>query len=235
MWGTTNNGGANYGTVFTFDLDGGTYGTGSFTGRNGQSIFGGLNEWACGTTFWGGGKSDGEVYCVTFPSRFKIVYSFNSKNKTGYYPMGELFTATVNGVATMYGTTSVGGVGGKGTVYSLSQSKSTWKAAVLYSFSGPDGDSPAEGPVQDAAGSLYGTTTRGGTSQGYAGSVFKLTPGIGKKNKVIWSLTTLYSFTGGTDGGEVPSGVILDSSGNLYGTTFAGGSYNQGVVYKIIP
>jgi uncharacterized repeat protein (TIGR03803 family) len=235
LWGTTNNAGSNYGTVFTFDLDGDTYGSGSFSGRNGQTILGGLNDWACGTTYWGGGSGEGEVYCVTFPSHFKIIHSFNTKDKAGYYPMGELFTATVNGVPTMYGTTTSGGAGGKGTVYALSQPGKTWKRTALYSFSGPDGANPTEGPVQDAAGNLYGTTQSGGTSQGYAGTVFKLTPSVGPKNKVIWTLTTLYNFTGGADGGGVTSGVILDSAGNLYGTTVSGGAYTQGVVYEIIP
>jgi len=235
LWGTTNNGGRNYGTVFTFDLDGDTYGSGAFTGRDGQSIYGGLNDWACGTTFWGGAKSEGEAYCITFPNRVKIIHSFNTKDKAGYYPMGELFTATVNGVSTMYGTTTAGGAGGKGTVYALSQSGKTWKRTALYSFSGPDGANPAEGPVQDAAGNLYGTTQSGGTSQGYAGTVFKLTPSVGPKNKVVWTLTTLYNFTGGADGGDVTSGVILDGAGDLYGTTFSGGTDGQGVVYEIIP
>jgi uncharacterized repeat protein (TIGR03803 family) len=81
--------------------------------------------------------------------------------------------------------------------------------------------------VLDTAGNLYGTTVAGGADPGYAGTVFKLTPGA--KNK--WTETVLYSFSGGNDGSEPYASVVLDNAGNLYGTTYQGGAYNQGVVH----
>jgi uncharacterized repeat protein (TIGR03803 family) len=95
---------------------------------------------------------------------------------------------------------------------------------ALYTFSGgADGGTPTAPLVQDAAGNLYGTTESGGT--GINGTVFKLdTRG---KEKV------LYNFTGGADGGSPWAGLVLDSQGNLYGTTFGGGNFNCGVIFKL--
>jgi len=70
----------------------------------------------------------------------------------------------------------------------------------------------------------------GGADPGLAGTVFKLTPA-----PKTWTHTLLYSFTGGADGGEVTSGVVLDGAGNLYGITSSGGAYDKGVVYEITP
>ncbi len=231
LWGTTNDGaGYNFGAVFIFDLDGNTYSSYfGFTGKNGANIYGGLNEWGYGTTSAGGAKFDGDVYNML--PHVKVIHTFNEKNKLGLNPIGELLTANVGGVSTMYGTTSAGGVGGQGTVYSLSQGLSVWKARLLYSFSGLDGASPGAGVTADSAGNLYGTTTSGGTNPGSAGTVFELTPGA----KKTWIQTVLYSFSGGADGGVVTSGVVFDNAGNLYGTTMQGGTFNQGVVYEVTP
>jgi len=124
----------------------------------------------------------------------------------------------------LYGTTSLGGTNGYGSVF-----KVTTKGAeyVLYSFSGfPDGAYPAFAPVAiDKAGNLYGTTYQGGTSNN--GTVFKVTPS-GME-------TILYNFAGGVDGYNPNSGVILDKSGNLYGTTVSGGANGYGTVFTVSP
>jgi uncharacterized repeat protein (TIGR03803 family) len=103
---------------------------------------------------------------------------------------------------------------------------------ILYSFcptSGcPDGSTPYGTLVLDSKGNLYGTTQGGGSADG--GTVFKVTP-AGVE-------TVLYSFcqqTSCTDGNQPQAGVILDSSGNLYGTTRDGGSQNEGIVFKLDP
>jgi hypothetical protein len=114
---------------------------------------------------------------------------------------------------------------------------------VLYSFAGGnDGANPTTGLIFDAAGSLYGTTTGGGTA-GFGGTVFKLTP----NKDGTWSESVLYSFcslTNCVDGGLPYGGVILDPEGNPYGTTVYGGNsanncnggnLNCGVVYKLTP
>lgn len=98
---------------------------------------------------------------------------------------------------------------------------------MVYSFSGgTDGHMPTGNLVHDATGNLYGTTNNGGAF-GH-GNVYKLDPTTAQ-------LTVLYSFTGGADGDYPSAGVILDSAGNLYGTTLIGGTFYNGTVFKIVP
>ena len=119
------------------------------------------------------------------------------------------------------GTTSWGGAANAGVVYKLNASGNE---TVLYSFTGgADGGNPNAGVIRDSAGNLYGTTTYGGALG--AGVVYKLNASSNE--------TVLYSFTGGADGKSPYAGVIRDSAGNLYGTTYWGGMYTYGVVYKL--
>jgi uncharacterized repeat protein (TIGR03803 family) len=87
---------------------------------------------------------------------------------------------------------------------------------VLHSFSGypTDGETPYAGLVADDQGNLYGTTAFGGATLG-EGVVFKLSPS--------GAFTLLHSFTGGKDGGQPNAGLVVDRSGNLYGTASFGG------------
>jgi uncharacterized repeat protein (TIGR03803 family) len=95
----------------------------------------------------------------------------------------------------------------------------------LYSFvNSPDGATPYGALIKDKSGNLYGTTRAGGSSG--AGTVFEVNPKTKQE-------TVLYSFTGQPDGATPFSGLVIDKSGNLYGTTFAGGSFNDGIVYKV--
>ena len=89
--------------------------------------------------------------------------------------------------------------------------------SVIYSFAGgQDGEYADTDLVMDASGNLYGTSVEGGAHA--SGTVWKLSP-----NGNSWTHTVLYSFTGGTDGGEPYKGVTLDAQGNLYGTAVTGG------------
>jgi uncharacterized repeat protein (TIGR03803 family) len=102
---------------------------------------------------------------------------------------------------------------------------------IIYSFGGDeDGEYLDTDVAIDAAGNLYGTSVLGGDVGG--GTVWELSPAPGG-----WTHTVLYSFTGGTDGGEPYKGVTLDRAGNLYGTAVTGGSGSCeggcGVVYKL--
>lgn len=104
------------------------------------------------------------------------------------------------------------------------------RPVVLYAFQGGiDGAYPHAGVIRDSKGNLYGTTFTGGANEW--GIVFKVAPN--------GSETVLYTFTGGSDGGSPFGGVIADQSGNLYGTTYAGGiaeGYSgYGVVFKVTP
>ena len=105
---------------------------------------------------------------------------------------------------------------------------------TLFSFSpyDPNGSNPHGTLLRDAAGALYGVTTLGGAY--YNGTIFKLSPpAFGKTD---WTLSTIYTFTGGSDGGSPNGGLIMDSTGAIYGTASSGGSWlNQGLVFKLTP
>jgi uncharacterized repeat protein (TIGR03803 family) len=235
LFGTTVSGGSrDQGTIFSLSTSGEDYNAQSFSRNNGRDPWGGFNSWGYGTTFRGGKLRRGNVYELACCGRIYVKHTFNLTSKAGIYPMGDLITQNADGALRMYGTTFLGGDGGQGTVYQLRARETkygAWAISVLHSFSGSDGANPSAGVVLDSAGNLYGTTTWGGTEAGYAGTVFKLTPG--PKNQ--WTHTVLYSFTGGIDGDAVYSGVVLDNAGNLYGTTFLGGAFNKGVVYEVTP
>jgi len=125
------------------------------------------------------------------------------------------------GKARFYGATELGGDDGYGTVFEI---EGTGFESVIHSFTGGgDGAFPLASLITDGAGNLYGTTEEGGAS-GY-GVVFKLTPGGDE--------TVLYSFTGGSDGAYPVASLIMDASGNLYGTTEGGGASGVGVVFKV--
>ncbi len=138
----------------------------------------------------------------------------------------------------LYGGTHNGGQYGKGTVYELSPTgDGTWTEKVLHSFDGSDGISPSGGVIADAEGNLYGETFGpgsylGGGSGGESGGqlVYKLTPNLDG----TWTETVLHRFDDPTSGGPA-MGLIFDAVGNLYGTTWMGGTYNNGTVFEITP
>ena len=130
----------------------------------------------------------------------------------------------------LYGTTILGGSAGVGAVYELTPSGTE---SVLWSFTGgqQDGSYPWSGVIFDGSGNLYGTTTAGGNEAcvGGCGTVYKMTPsGSG------WTEKPIYYFTGGSDGAGPYGGLIFDQKGNLYGTTFTGGS-GGGTVFELSP
>jgi uncharacterized repeat protein (TIGR03803 family) len=109
---------------------------------------------------------------------------------------------------------------------------SQWKEGQLHAFgsSGDDGLAPYGRVISDAAGNLYGTTAFGGASG--AGIVFELVKPVAP---AAWTENILYTFTGGSDGSQPYSGLIFDAAGNLYGTTYQGGTSNAGTVYELMP
>jgi uncharacterized repeat protein (TIGR03803 family) len=146
-------------------------------------------------------------------------------------PDGTLYGFTPYGGS---GNCLVDGIGGCGAVYNLRPPATIcrtdacpWTETVLYSFTGgADGEYPHEvDPVFDQAGNLYGTTLHGGS--GNLGVVFELTPSGGG-----WTESVIHDFTGGDDGWAPASGMIIDSAGNLYGTTQEG-IYGQGTVFRL--
>jgi uncharacterized repeat protein (TIGR03803 family) len=125
----------------------------------------------------------------------------------------------------IYGVTQLGGAAGVGTVFQLTPYKTGWKETVLYNFTD---DAVYPYGVITWDGRLYGTTPGGGTN---FGRIFELSP----EKQGSWTFKTLFSFDGGENGAYTSSGLVADPSGNLYGTTFEGGSSGLGLVYQLVP
>jgi uncharacterized repeat protein (TIGR03803 family) len=156
-----------------------------------------------------------------------VLHYFGGKD--GCEPYARLVFDTAGN---LYGTTSCGGANGGGTVFELSPGAGgKWTEKVLYSFStaGKDGHLPYAGLIFDTAGNLYGATNQGGAYGG--GAVFELSPAADGK----WTPAVLHVFGKGKDGSAPRAGLTFDSAGNLYGTTFAGGSSGDGIVFKLAP
>jgi uncharacterized repeat protein (TIGR03803 family) len=126
-----------------------------------------------------------------------------------------------------------------GTVYVLvppAAGQTTWTKRLIYAFPGypEDGAVPFARLTAGKGGVFYGTTLEGGIAND--GTVFRLTPPAA--GKTGWTETVLYSFRGGSDGAAPRAGVVMDPSGNLYGTTLAGGDPQCpycGVVFMLSP
>jgi uncharacterized repeat protein (TIGR03803 family) len=208
----------------TLDQNGNLYGTTSY---------GAL--WLCG---------ESDVGCVVFKLTPKgkeiVLYSFCAQ-KDCTDGAGPIAGLTLDQKGNLYGTTAGGGAHYRGVVFRLTPEG---KETVLHSFCAQancsDGAIPSAGVVFDQKGNLYGTTTGGGAHEG--GVVFRLTP-EGK-------YSVLYSFCAENncaDGQYPEAGVVFDQKGNLYGTTYSGGAYNNydicdngggygcGVVFKLTP
>ena len=172
-----------------------------------------------GTTSAGGAKGFGTVFKLSRNGKETVLHHF--KGTDGTAPSGEL----VRDVAgNLYGAAFFGGIAGCptgfgcGTIFKLNKAG---KETVLYRFTGgADGANPISGLIEDTRGNLYGTTRYGGDlachSQSGCGVVFKLA--------MSGKMTTLHSFTGTADGADPEAGVTLDTQGNIYGTTYYGGS-----------
>jgi uncharacterized repeat protein (TIGR03803 family) len=148
-----------------------------------------------------------------------VLHSFVTSSK-GASPTAGVIR---DSVGNLYGTTYYGDRGAGGVVYKVDRAG---RETVLHHFTGgADGGNPYAGVIRDSVGNLYGTTFYGGTTN--TGVVYKIDT-AGKE-------TVLYNFQGGTDGRYPFGGVVMDPAGNLYGTTYIGGTSGDGVVYKLDP
>jgi uncharacterized repeat protein (TIGR03803 family) len=168
--------------------------------------------------------------CASAAAKYKVLYRFTGGSDGGQPETGVIFDTSDN----LYGTTYVGGDYGSGTVFKLAPNgDGTWTESVLHSFGGSgDGASPIAPLVFDSNGNLYGTTSGGGTYG--QGIVFQLTP----NSDDTWTENVLYNFAGGRDGASPAAGLILDTAGNLYGTTRNGGRCagpGCGTVFELTP
>jgi uncharacterized repeat protein (TIGR03803 family) len=173
-----------------------------------------------------------------------VLYNFCSPTNcsNGGNPAGGL---VIDLKGNLYGTAQGGGLNGGGVVFELSPTSQGWNEKVLYSFCAQaqcvDGSFPNAKMIRDSAGNLYGTTVLGGGGSNGNGVVFELSRGSHG-----WNETVLYRFCPGlancADGIQPWGGLVFDSAGNLYGTTYLGGSgtlncdkfkKSCGVVYEL--
>jgi hypothetical protein len=260
LYGTTMLGGAfNAGTAF--ELMPGENGTWtykllhSFNGTDGRAPNAGLvldqagNLYGTTTEAGSAGHEWGNIFELTPGANGKwtekVLYNFDKTD--GALPYGNLvFDASGN----LYGTASAGCGHGLGCVFELSaNANGKWTQKILIEFNGADGGSPVAGVIFDSAGNLYGTTFGGGAPYNGCGgthgcgTVFELTPSTNE----TWTETMLFDFQPKGTGRNPQGGVILDTEGNVYGTTYGvssaanvfelmrgnGGSWTEKVLYEV--
>ena len=229
IYGTTEYGGiSGIGTVFKLDKTHKltvlhSFATGS---TDGQAPVGGLIRDSAGnlygTTQYGGASSQGTVFKIDASGHFTILHSFTG-NDGGNPAAGLLRDSSGN----LYGTTQYGGTG-MGVIFKLDAGTSL--EHVLHSFTGSsDGSVPTGDLLRDSAGNFYGTTYSGGADS--CGTVFKL-------DKTNHESIVHYFNNYPTDGCTAYGSLVMDSAGNLYGTTYRGsgnGYDNMGIVFKVHP
>ena len=241
LYGTTSAGGTyGVGTVFEISLDGNggstetvlcTFGNGS----DGRNPYAGLildnSGNLYGTTAYGGVFGFGTVFEISPDGNGgwteTVLYNFGNASD-GQYPFaGLIFDNSGN----LYGTTGNGGTFGFGTVFELSPNgNGGWAETVLHNFgNSSDGQNPYAGLIFDNSSNLYGTTAYGGIFGG--GTTFELSP----NGNGGWAETVTYNFGSGSDGDLPHAGLILDASGNLYGTTVYGGMFGRGTAFELSP
>jgi uncharacterized repeat protein (TIGR03803 family) len=169
---------------------------------------------------------------------FKVIYTFTGPITGGEAPTGSV---VVDASGNLYGTTQIGGF--CGTAYELSSTEAgEWKQTTLHYFNDvergetEDGCLPSSSMIFDRAGNLYGTTQQTGatdcmTNAG-CGTVFELSPQADGK----WKEVVLHHFPAFSGDGISPYGaLVMDSTGNLWGTTQFGGSAGEGTIFELTP
>jgi uncharacterized repeat protein (TIGR03803 family) len=236
LYGTTSGLPLFAGTVFTVEKAGRQTVLHSFTGgADGGTPEAGLIQDAAGnlygTTVFGGAFGQGVVFKLDTVGIESVLHSFKGLGD-GTNTLAPLIR---DAAGNLYGTASGGGSfqgpcagSGCGTVFKLAPNG---KLKVLHTFTGASDGATPLGLVRDAAGNLFGTASSGGDPDCGVGGV----PGCGVVFKVDAKnkLTVRHTFTGGFDGGSPNTGLALDAAGDLFGTTTAGGTSGQGVVFKL--
>jgi len=176
-----------------------------------------------GTTSFNGAGGDGAVYELDKSGNASAVYAFPG-NEGGQYLYNEGVLLGADGH--LYGTTQYGGRHGVGVLYGLDEAGAETVLHTFDLFEVSGYGQPTGTIVRDSAGNFYGTTFIGQAAVGFGyGVVFKVDP--------AGHATVLHNFRDAADGGNPYGGVILDPTGNLYGTASGGGAANNGVVFKI--
>jgi uncharacterized repeat protein (TIGR03803 family) len=235
--GTTSAAGANgFGTVFRLNPSSNVLTTlHSFSTSSGYLTYQGVIQDSTGnlygTTVNGGSDSEGTVFKLSPDGTFTIIHNFignTNHSGDGAIPEAPLI---MDGKGNLFGTTSEGGTTGFGTVFELSPNGTGgYNYTTLHSFNGSsDGSYPVGSLLMDSSGNLYGIAVQGGADSD--GTVFQLSPNEGGG----YSFSVLHTFTGGNDGAQPYSNLVMDSKGNLYGTTTIDGPHDLGTVYEITP
>jgi uncharacterized repeat protein (TIGR03803 family) len=208
-----------------------------------------------GTTFIRGNFDAGTVFKLTRNKNGSFtettIYTFQGNLNGTADGAGPSANLVFDHAGNLYGTTTAGGANppiSDGTVFKLTPTKSgEWKETILHSFNCTEGKGDNDGCdpnsylLFDQAGNLYGTTVSGGGGdfttfcQNGCGTVFKLSP----NKDGSWTESLIHTFprgNGGTPDGQNPyAGLIIDSSGNLYGTTWIGGPDDEGIIFRLAP
>ncbi|HKT87595.1 MAG TPA: choice-of-anchor tandem repeat GloVer-containing protein [Candidatus Sulfotelmatobacter sp.] len=255
LYGTTDFGGANTGacpqgcgTIFKLTPNGATWTFSvihNFTAGSDGAFGGGLVFDATGNLYGvsaGGGTVNNHCGGDGCGTVFKMAPNGSGWTKTTLYIFsGESDGATpislvIDAAGNLYGVSLYAGHGnntdcspnGCGTVFELSPQGNEYSFTLLHAFIGSDGANPS-GVVLDSSGNVFGASERYGSS--CCGTIFELMPtGSGS-----WNFTTLFNFTGKTDGNYPPGPPVVDASGNLYGVTSNGGAANSGVAWELTP
>jgi uncharacterized repeat protein (TIGR03803 family) len=226
LYGTTLYGGVfGSGTVFKVNRVGEETVLHSFVAPDGYDPFGGLlldkKNNLYGTTAYGGISGCGTVFKLNPSSALTVLHSFAGGSSDGCEPV---FTSLImDAKHNLYGITYFGGTYGSGAVYKLTK---TGALTVLHSFAGypSDGCKVYGSPAIDKKGNLYGTASGCGSND--LGIVWKVSQ--------QGTETVLHNFAGyPSDGANPYAGVLIDAKGNLYGTTYSGGSSDYGTVYEL--
>jgi uncharacterized repeat protein (TIGR03803 family) len=222
VYGTAGSGGASgNGVLFKLSANGKYKVLHDFGSNDGSFIRGDLirdkQGNLYGTALFGGANDDGTVFKYGFDGTFSVLHAFNATD--GEFPEHGVVR---DQEGNLYGVTAFGGTSDNGTVFKLAPNGTL---TTLHNFTGgADGGFLYGGLDIDKDGNLYGSTVDGGANS--AGTVFKLAQD--------GTLTTLYNFTGGADGGS-PEGDMLLVGKNLYSTNTEGGdpTCQCGVVYEV--
>jgi hypothetical protein len=184
-----------------------------------------------GVNALGGSNNLGFVFELSLVSGTWVLtdlHDFAGPDGSGCCSLSSLI---MDSAGNLYGVTPKGGSSsacpsGCGVVFELSNSSGAWNETVLHSFSNTDGSIPVGPLTMASSGKLFGSASNGGRDN--FGAIFELLPQTG-----AWKFGAVHSFSGGNDGAYPDAPLVIDSAGNLYGTTSSGGFSGYGTAFEL--